>query len=71
MQWQLVHRLKRKADALDSIEQQRMPLSYKFTLILATPQLSSLLAWTLSLCLSHSLPAAHMHPQIHVHTSAC
>lgn len=61
---QCINRLQRGADALDSIKQEVMPLSYKFTLIPATPHLSiSLSLDTISLSISHSLPPAHMRPQ--------
>lgn len=63
---QCINRLQRGADSPDPIEQEVMPLSYKFTLIPATPQLSISLAQTLSLSLSCILFLLH---KMHVHTS--
>lgn len=58
---QCIHPLQERAGAPDSIEPQLMPLSYKFTLIPATPQLAISLSRTPSRSLLHSLPAAPAH----------
>lgn len=57
-----INRLRRGADALDPIEQEVMPLSYKFTLIPApSPAIHLTRMNAISPSISDSRPAVHTH----------